>query len=152
MLRYNSKASLFRIADLISFILGGIFVFSGISKCFAFTNFIQTILLFNFTSSFWATNIGVAIIATELALGALLMLGWATRPALSGTLVLGTIFTVALIHALATGKHLECSCFGNVLSGNLETAIVRNVFMICLVIFALRRNAAAKAFFESSKL
>lgn len=56
--------------------------------------------------------VATAVPLVELALGAVLLLGLATRAAAVGSAVLAVVFVVGVAQAWARGLSIDCGCFG----------------------------------------
>jgi hypothetical protein len=123
--------------------LGGICLLAGLEKARAPRRFVEGVRSYRLVPRGLTPAVGAALIASELALGALLVGDLAPRVAAAGTIALFGLFAVALAVSLAQSNQVPCHCFG---ASELETispvALVRALALtglaVALLVLALR--------------
>ncbi len=126
-----------RITGLILLLaLAAVFLFSGISKLYAFDPFMWNIMDAGISNMTFAGVVARLFIGFELLLGAFLIahlfLKAFTYPAIIGLLVLFTIYLFVLIARQGDGGN--CGCFGDAYEMKPSAAILKNVIMIALTV------------------
>ena len=113
-----------------------VFLFSGISKLYAFEQFTWNIMDAGVSSMTFASILGRLFISFEILLGvflaALLYLRSFTYPAALGLLVLFTFYLIVLISR--QGDSGNCGCFGEAYKMNPSAAIIKNLVMIAAIV------------------
>ena len=94
----------------------------------------------------WRSEITVAAIAVEWALGAWLLSGWQLQRALGVAVALLLGLTAVLGYAKATGAVADCGCFGRIVV-SVDGALARNG--VLLVVGALGLALRPRATFSS---
>lgn len=112
--------------------MAAVFLFSGISKLYAFEPFVWNIMDAGISGFSTASVAARLFIGLELLLGlfltAHLFLRSFTYPAIIGLLVLFTVYLIILI--FRQGNSGDCGCFGEAYSMRPSEAIVKNIIMI----------------------
>lgn len=98
--------------------LGGVCLLAGLEKARAPREFVHGVESYRLVPRGLAPAAGVALIAAELALGALLVSDVLPVAAAAGAIALFGIFAAALAVSLARSNRAPCHCFG---SSELET-------------------------------
>jgi putative oxidoreductase len=93
-------------------ILGGVFVYAGITKIGDSQNFADNIASFQILPPFFINILALGLPPLEIISGAMVIGGWRLRSASFTLLVLTAVFAVALLQALARDLVLDCGCFG----------------------------------------
>ncbi|HTN45006.1 MAG TPA: MauE/DoxX family redox-associated membrane protein [Flavipsychrobacter sp.] len=113
-------------------VLAAVFLFSGISKLYAFEQFMWNIMDVGITHMMLAGIIARLFIAFELLLGTFLALHLYLRsftyPAVMGMLVFFTIYLIFLISTQGDGGN--CGCFGDAYEMKPSAAILKNMVML----------------------
>lgn len=126
-----------RITGLILLLaMAAVFLFSGISKLFAFERFIWNIMDAGVSQMTAASILARLFISFEIMLGLFLVahifLRAFTYPAIIALLTLFTIYLVILISR--QGDAGNCGCFGDAYEMKPSLAIVKNLLMIAVAV------------------
>ncbi|HCY87523.1 MAG TPA: DoxX family protein [Desulfobacteraceae bacterium] len=118
---------------LIRVALGGVFLYSGISKSLDLGYFSEVINAFGLLPSALAYPAGVVIVIAELVLGAGIILDH--KGALGGLLVMLLGFMAVAGYAILMGYDIDCGCFGPGAPeaeafSSLRTVIARDAVMV----------------------
>ncbi len=130
-----------RILTTIRFILGIIFLVSGIGKLISSSE-AQYLVELLATEFYWLIEYSSFIVLStsilELVIAVLLLWGKYIRWALSAMLIMLIGFSSVLFYFYLQGMNVEgCGCFGAFgFSSGLEFTLIRNVVMMLLVIVA----------------
>lgn len=130
-----------RVLTTIRFILGIIFLVSGIGKLISSSE-AQYLVELLATEFYWLIEYSSFIVMTtsilELVIAVLLLWGKYIRWALSGMLVMLIGFSSVLFYFYLQGMNVEgCGCFGAFgFSSGLEFTLIRNVVMMLLTVVA----------------
>ena len=92
--------------------LGGVFLYAGISKMRSPQTFADSIATFELLPPFFINLVAISLPVFEIAVGLMLVVGFATEVASFSVLILTVVFAAALISALAQGLKIYCGCFG----------------------------------------
>ncbi len=106
-------------------LLGGMFVYSGLSKLFDLEYFAGIINAFGLLPHILAYPAGVAIVVGELVLGLGLILN--RKGCLGGILVMLLGFMAVAGYAIYMGYDIDCGCFG---PGDPEAAAFSQLRMV----------------------
>lgn len=123
---------------LLRLALGGVFLFSGLSKLADLAYFAGVINAFGILPGPLTYPAGVAIVSAEIILGSGLVLD--QRGSLGGILILLLGFMAVAGYALYMGYDIDCGCFGasdpeaTAFSG-LRTVLVRDAVMVGVIAF-----------------
>jgi putative oxidoreductase len=113
------KINLTRMVDtlwtlgMLRLVLGGVFIYAGAVKVGAPQALAASIATFQILHAALINLLAITLPIFELTVGALLVVGVWLRAASLGTLVMTSVFTFALVSALARGLAVDCGCFGN---------------------------------------
>lgn len=124
-----------RVAGLLKYLLGALFVFSALSK------FVDIDLLNVYIFSFHILSLNASVVAGWMLISAELILGVALLSNRSHSLVcllnmlllLG--FTGFLVFAQISGRTDSCHCFGELLPFNPVQSMLKNAVLIVLLLF-----------------
>jgi uncharacterized membrane protein YphA (DoxX/SURF4 family) len=111
-----SKPRLAAIAPWIStaarLVLGGVFLIAGSLKVIDPQSSVAAVRAYRLLPSSLATIVGWGQPFVEIALGLLLLAGFATRVVAAASAVLLVVFIAAVASAAARGLSIDCGCFG----------------------------------------
>jgi len=96
--------------------LGGLLVFSGLTKLPAHTAFVSTVVRYNIIPAPLATAYATVLPWAELIVGAYLLLGILTRASAMVAVLMGVTYVVANISSIVQGESRCASCFGQATS------------------------------------
>lgn len=127
--------------------LGGICLLAGLEKARSPRGFFEGVRSYRLVPRGLAPAVGVALIAAEVVVGALLVSDLAPAVAAAGAIALFGLFAAALAVSLARSNRAPCHCFG---ASEIETispvALVRAVALtglaVALLVLALRNPAS----------
>jgi hypothetical protein len=118
--------------------LGGVCLLAGLEKARAPRELFQGVERYRLVPRSLAAAVGGGLIASELALGALLVSDLAPAVAAAGAIALFGIFAAALAVSLARSNRAPCHCFG---ASELETispvALIRALALTGLAVALL---------------
>jgi hypothetical protein len=121
-----------RVLGLVSaLVLGAVFLFSAGTKILAPRAFLSSLDAYGVLGSSWLLPLGTGVVALELALGAMLVLGLGRRLAARVALPLVLIFVVMIVYALRNGLQ-DCGCFGEVLKIPPAVELVVDLVLLAL--------------------
>lgn len=129
--------------------LGGLFLYSGLSKSLDLAYFGGIIQAFGLLPSGLTHPAALGIVLAELVLGAGLILD--IRGSLAGILLMLLGFMGVAGYALAMGYDIDCGCFGPSdpeaqAFSSLRTALVRDAILVAAVayLYVWRYNTGAR--------
>ena len=126
---------------LMRFIIGGMFVFSGLVKLFPIEPFELKFVELGVTNWTYAPFFARLVIAGELFLGFMLLLNIKPRFTAATSLSVLVFFTLYLVYDfLKNGNDGNCGCFGTIIVMTPLESIVKNLLMIPLVVALLLMN------------
>jgi uncharacterized membrane protein YphA (DoxX/SURF4 family) len=139
---------------LLRMFLWGILLFSGYMKSLDLDAFIEVLYLITFISFNLATYLAFIIVALELLLGALLILGLFFNTALKVTIHLLILFTIFLASVRIFGLEVkECGCFGKISSQPISVQdIIRNLLFIGIALILIKNQQVCRSFSIDHKL
>lgn len=116
----------------IRFVVGGVFVFAGVTKMIDPWSFAAAIESFRVVPTGLVGLLAIILPPLELIAGGFWMANRAPMSAAVTILGLGVVFLVALIAALVRGVPAECGCFGAFsIGGSTATAaILRDMLLM----------------------
>jgi uncharacterized membrane protein YphA (DoxX/SURF4 family) len=94
-------------------VLGGVFVVAGLLKIPDPAESARAVQAYDLLPPDVGEAVGYGLPFLEVALGALLLLGYATRLAAAVTGVLLVVFVAGVASAWARGLSIDCGCFGS---------------------------------------
>jgi uncharacterized membrane protein YphA (DoxX/SURF4 family) len=100
------------VSTAIRLILGAVWIAAGATKINDLAASGRAVNAYRLLSYDAATFIGAVLPFLEIALGALLILGLATRFAAVVSAVLLIVFIAGIVSAWARGLRIDCGCFG----------------------------------------
>lgn len=120
-------------------LLGGLFIYSGVSKSLQFSLFAQNVESYLLLPS-WAILPAASLIpVSEMLAGCFLVLNVRVRIALACTLLMLVLFTLALLSAWMRGLEISCGCFGvSTVQGEYLLWLVRNGILLIASGFLLK--------------
>ena len=116
--------------------LGLMFVLSGMAKVLDAQSFMTTLPLYQLPD--WMIPLGALTPPLEVALGLMLVLGIALRPAALGMLAMLLAFSAMLVAGIIGGELENCGCFGTYLETSPELGLLRNVLLMGLAVMVWR--------------
>jgi uncharacterized membrane protein YphA (DoxX/SURF4 family) len=122
-----------RIAFGLQVILGGIFVYAGISKLLDPLRFSASILGYQLIPVGLVRPIVYGMPWIEIGLGSLFFVGKYPRFSAGGIAILLAIFTLMLAYALSQGWIIDCGCFGKPRPVD-GSKIVENLIMVLIAL------------------
>lgn len=93
-------------------VLGGLFLWAGLAKASASSQFALALVPFTFVPSAWLGVLGLLLPVVEIAAGILILMPRTQRLGALVILALSLIFIVALGWALNNNIIVSCACFG----------------------------------------
>jgi len=98
---------------LLRVVLGGLFLYAGITKIGNPQAFADSIATFKILPAHFISIIALGLPPLEVLLGFMLIVGWKARTASLGITALAIVFGVILGQAIARGLSVDCGCFGS---------------------------------------
>lgn len=132
-----------RLACLLRFLCGGLFVVAGVLKAFDPAQFAADIDHYHLLPYFAVAPLALYLPWLELICGFAAMAGAARRGALVLLLGLTVIFTFAVASAWMRGLDINCGCFGAASAVPLSLALVRDVVLGAILFWLVRREGRA---------
>ena len=115
-------------------IIGISFVFSGITKVFNMTMFLDTVSRFNVLPAVLNLPFAVFFPVAELVFGAALVIGYLTKFSSFSIMFMLIMMLAAIVPQLLGGPPIEdCGCFG----GLMDSAVDYGLLMRDIALFAL---------------
>lgn len=128
----------FSASRVIAFLLGAVFLVSGLAKTPDMMTFIAQVKAYGLIGNHTAAAVSAwALVAFECALGTALVVGYRLRITLGATLLLLLVFLGATVFAWHTGVTEECGCFGTLLPRSPAKAALEDGAMLLLALAAL---------------
>lgn len=93
-------------------LLAAVLLAAGLAKILDVETTVRAVRAYRVLPEAVVPAFGFAMPVVELALGALLALGFRVRQAAAAALGLMLLYTVALVQAWARGLQIDCGCFG----------------------------------------
>lgn len=134
-----------------AWIFGGVFIFSGYVKVRDPQLFLMQIRGFRLLPDPYAAWLALGLPWLEIFCGAAVLIGFMRR---GGLLWLGAalvVFVGALSIAWARGLDIDCGCFGGAVKTSLQMGLLRNLVLLSLCVWLLRR-AFRQSRFASSEV
>lgn len=127
---------------IIKFLIGGIFIFSALSKLFPLSQFELTLVYESIAGWQFAPWLSRLIIGIELFLGLALFLNFLLKQLIiPSTITLLSIFNIYLLYSLyKNGIKSDCGCFGNMMPLNTIESLIKNFILIGLLIFLHKKT------------
>ena len=125
------------LAVLLRLLVGGTFIFSGVTKLPIHSEFVDVVKSYNILPHSLATAYGVTLPWVELVVGAYLVLGILTRPSAIVVLLMGISFMVANITAIVRGEDSCGSCFGDIVTFPAWQSLVVDVLIMVAALYLL---------------
>ena len=98
---------------LLRVVLGGIFLYAGITKIGNPQAFADSIATFKILPDHFISIIALGLPPFEVLLGFMFVAGWKARTASLGITALAVVFGITLGQAIARGLSVDCGCFGS---------------------------------------
>lgn len=123
--------------NLIRIALGVIFIYAAIPKIFRPDEFADAINNYRILPFFLVNIFAICLPFVELLFGLFLIIGLRIKAASFGTLILMTIFIIAIISAWIRGIDINCGCFGTGTESISYKEIIRDIlfFGMALITF-----------------
>lgn len=128
----------------IQYILGIVFIASGITKLLSiddFQVFIYSLNIVNLNLSLALTRI---IITIEISIGLLYLVRIYQKPVSYATLALMIIFTAFAFYLEISNSSDDCHCFGTIIQFSNTATILKNIIIIMLVVYSLKHGKQKK--------
>ena len=137
------KHNLFGKVFSISFVLGIIFIISGIGKILSFQGFIETIYSLTHYSRTITWILGVGIIGFELAGGLALICHYRIKLFILLFIMVIGLFIFVLTNAIVAHKNVVCHCFGlfDIGLSNYQELLLDVLLLDILVLFGIVRSS-----------
>ena len=135
--RPNNKAWNYSIF-IIRILLGGTFLFSGISKAFDIGNFRWALIELKIFGWTLASFISIAVIIAEIVLGLLIVLGLFKKFATIHLGIMIIVFTWISVFAMVYGDFENCNCLGkwiNLSYGPGHLVLLAVLFVLNVLVF-----------------
>ncbi|NUS73899.1 MAG: DoxX family membrane protein [Corynebacteriales bacterium] len=116
------------ISTLLRLVLAGVWLYAGGSKVLDLDASVDSVFAYELLPDGLARFVGAALPFIEIALGVLLLIGFATRAAAIASVVLMAIFVAGIASAAARGLTIDCGCFseGGALRPGEETSYTKD--------------------------
>ncbi|HTB79917.1 MAG TPA: MauE/DoxX family redox-associated membrane protein [Opitutaceae bacterium] len=129
-----------RLACLLRFLCGGLFVIAGALKALDPAHFAADIDHYHLLPYFAVAPLALYLPWLEMICGFATMAGAARRGALVLLLGLTVVFTLAVASAWLRGLDITCGCFGAASAVPLSFALVRNIVFGVVLLWLVRRE------------
>ena len=127
----NHGTSIIRIA------LGAVFLYAGALKAFDVRGFAGSIEAYRILPYF-GTYLAASVLPwIEILSGVLLVTGWRARTGAAVTIILNTVFILAMASAVARGLEIDCGCFRQGAKDPPLLAIARDLLFIAMAALVL---------------
>ncbi|MEG1553608.1 MAG: hypothetical protein RRZ64_02470 [Rikenellaceae bacterium] len=133
MFNYNINYKSLKV--ILSVVIGVVFLSSGILKMISIYDFELYIFSFSIFSFDFSSLLARLVIGFEMALGFGYMINIYHKPFYYTILYTLIAFTIFLIILVAVGRDDNCRCFGELVSLDPVDSIIKNVFLIAIVIY-----------------
>ena len=130
-------------------ILAGVWIAAGLAKIGDLAANGRAVAAYRLLPNDVATVVGAVQPFLEIALGVLLLLGFATRLAALVSVLLLAVFTAGVVSVWARGLRIDCGCFGN--GGDLATGAQPQYFSETIRDIALIAVAGFLVFLPRSR-
>ena len=122
------------ILRFLSLLIGIIFLFSGASKGIDILAFAQHLQRFQIPLLFYFSPI---IISVEIFLGFIFILNYSSNRIKIYTILFLVILTIVFLYGYYILNIKDCSCFGNLVSFSIEQFLLKNLFLIGILLILL---------------
>jgi putative oxidoreductase len=124
--------------------VGGLFVYSGVSKLAGPEAFADAIHAFHILPTALINPTALSLPFFELLAGVCLLIGWRLREMALATAIMVVAFTAVLVQARLRGFDLDCGCFGSNAWPVLKAVppLARNAVLLVATIFLRWRHVA----------
>lgn len=145
------------ITHIARFIIGALFIFSGLLKLndpIGFSYKLEEYFtVFGMTSlapiAFW---IGLFLLFLEVILGVLILIGYRKKFTLWSLLLLIVFFTALTFYSAYTGKVTDCGCFGDAIKLTPWQSFYKDVVLLGLILILMIGQKYIKPLFKSKTL
>lgn len=120
---------------IIRYLVGLVFIVSALLKVLSIDSFEVYIYSFNVLRYDVSLVLARLIIAVEILLGTLLILGIYIKKTATLSLILLSSFCVFIGYLLYTNNEEHCHCFGDVVQLSHTVTLIKNLVLIALLIF-----------------
>jgi len=127
-------------------LIGGLFVYASVHKILDPASFGQAVRNYQFLPPAWTNLVAIVLPWIEIIAGALLILGFQTKPSALVITGLMAAFLVGLFHAYVIGLDINCGCFSHDLGspGSITPlTLIRDssLLIVCLFILVADRGS-----------
>ena len=126
-----------QVAVLLRLLVGGTFIFSGVTKLLSHSEFVDTVNSYHILPHSLATAYGVTLPWAELVVGAYLLLGILIRPSAVVVILMGMSFMVANVSAIVRGDEQCGSCFGEAVTFPAWQSLIVDVLIMIAALYLL---------------
>jgi len=123
----------FRKSEILSFILrlivGGIFVYAGVTKLYSPRDFAQIIQNYQIVPEVFTNLIAILLPWLEIYSGLFIIFGLFSRSASITLILITIIFIIALLSAYFRGLNIDCGCFSQATRVDMSK-IIADVFLL----------------------
>lgn len=120
-----------KITNLISYLVGAVLLFSGISKVFFFRHFLSNVDSYNILPGGWILHLSGILIASEILLGILLFIRMYQGLSAGISTVLFSFFLTVSIYSVLQKIDIDCGCFGSMSS---KVADIKHFVLLTLLL------------------
>lgn len=124
------------IAILCTFIVGAVFLVTGVVKALSSKSFIELVFRYGLLPQWLAIPTAITFIGLECALGVALILHEFPQWLVPGTIILILCLSVSTIWATSTKRTEDCGCYGGLLVITPKQSILLNLGYILLLSWA----------------
>lgn len=115
-------------------VVGAVFLVAVGTKAVDPAGFARQIDAYGWLPAGWSAAAAFALIATEMALAAALLLGAWPRPAAAATAALLALFVVASGEAWLAGRQIDCGCFGSLVERGPGEVVIEDLILLALLV------------------
>ncbi|MEH1815622.1 MAG: MauE/DoxX family redox-associated membrane protein [Nostoc sp.] len=126
----------YEIGKICLFLVGSIFVITGIAKVLEPWKFITHIASLDLVKLQWIKSVSLIFIALETALGIALILQVLPDLTILGSVIILFGLSLLTYWSTSTGKTKDCGCYNGLLEISPNTSLLLNALYILLLIFA----------------
>lgn len=121
----------------IQYLLGVVFIASGITKLMSIDDFQIFIYSLNIVNLNFSVSLTRIIIGIEISIGLLYLVRIYQKPVSYVTLALMIIFTTFVFYLELSNSSEDCHCFGTIIQFSNTTTILKNIIIIILVVYSM---------------
>lgn len=125
---------------ILQYILGVIFIASGITKLFSIDDFHVFVYSFQILNLNYSMILTRVLIGLELSIGLLFLFRIYSKSLSRLTFDLMTVFTIFSLYLFLSNSKEDCHCFGTFIQLSVPATILKNLIIILLVAFSFKGN------------